>query len=104
MLELDRAKKAVSRMAPLGVVVVIDEAQKLTIGVASREEDHAVGELLLDRREEAFSGSVVKAVAFATHAGNKAMGMENLLIVLAHVLGSSIRMMNKPRGWLPCSD
>src|SRR5262249_22202039 len=65
----------------------------LRLGVASE----SLSELELERREPALHGSVVNAVAAAAHAARDPVRSENLLVVLARVGTSLIRVVQQAR-------
>jgi hypothetical protein len=88
-------------MAPLDVVEVVDVvADRLHRGFSGRVT-LVVDEFCSERRKKTLGDGVVPAVALAAHAPTHALGSQLGAVVVTGVRASAVRVMEKPRWWLP---
>src|SRR5258705_9902314 len=95
--ERQRTEIAECRVPPRGVVEELDVLEHRAVRVRPRPPSPVVGELDLERREEALGDRVVPAAAGPAHAAFHAMPGQDRAIFGTGILRASIRMMQQPR-------
>jgi len=94
VLKLGWAEVAQAGMKTLTVVPKLNELEDMSPGLISGGKS-VPGTFGLESPEEAFDHGVVKAIADATHADSRLDPSEVILVGLAGILGSLVRMMQQ---------
>ena len=89
------------------VIEHLEVIKQLHLGLAEAVE--AIGQLTLDRREEALHHGVIVAVTAATHATDDAPWAQNRLVVLARVGAALVGVVQQTRirtsvAFAPCRE
>src|SRR5678816_3916253 len=82
-------------MSPQRIVEPLDEVEHISTCFVARSVATTIRALDLQRREEAFHGGVIPAVAATTHAASHTMRIEQPLEVLARVLAALVGVMQQ---------
>src|SRR5687767_8987878 len=90
-LESGRTDLAERRVAAALVVERLDVVEQLHLGLT--EAPKAIGELRLQRREEAFHHRIIVTIPASTHAARDAVRLEHRLVVLGRIGAALIRVM-----------
>ena len=94
-LERRRADLDERRMTASLVVERLDVVEEFHLRFA--EAGKPIRQFSLQRREEALHDGIVVAIAASTHTARDALGVEDVLVVLAGVGTPLIGMMEEPR-------
>src|SRR5688500_6949442 len=95
------AQEAEARVPPRAVVPELDVLEHRRARLVARRPVAAVGQLSLERREEALGHRVVPAVPRAAHAARHLVHREQRLVRRRRVLTAAVTVMNRPRPRAP---
>ena len=86
-------------VASATVIEALDVRKDLASGVLARWEASAIDAFDFQRTKERFHRGIIVAAAFATHAGNDTLSLEQLAVSRAGILHPAIGMMDQPLRW-----